>query len=146
MPSLISATERANLTGIFNDIFDTFHRRIVIYKEPTKTARTIDPSNAVYGFGEVQSDYGFDYTEVTGVYPATVRYEEQKLQDISDGNFKVVDGSVSIKVKRDCRDFINLGSTEKVLLDDRTFVIDGEEQKRTFLDSEFWIFKLKAVK
>ena len=36
MPSLISETEKNNLTGIFNDIFDTFKREIVVNKEPNK--------------------------------------------------------------------------------------------------------------
>ena len=30
MPTLISDTEKNNLTGIFNDIFDTFKREIVV--------------------------------------------------------------------------------------------------------------------
>ena len=36
MPSLVTAEEEQSLTGIFNDIFDTFKRNIVIHKEPKK--------------------------------------------------------------------------------------------------------------
>jgi len=146
MPSLISSTERALLTGIFNDIFDTFQRRIVVFKEPTKTSRTVNPNDAVFGFGEVQTEYGYDYTEVTGVYPAVIRYGDQQTDLNSDGNFRVPAGSVSIKVKKDCRDFINAGKTEKVEFDNRSFIIESEERKQSFLDSEFYLFILKPVK
>jgi hypothetical protein len=148
MPSLISDTERQVLTGIFNDIFDTFQRSIVVYKEPIKTQVSVQPANLVYGFGESQTEDAFTYTEVTGVFPAVVRYGNQP-QDVtqnSEINVMISNGEVSIKVRKNCRDFINNGKTEKFLIDDRTFFLDSEERKQTFIDSEFFIFKLKATK
>jgi hypothetical protein len=146
MPSLISETERANLTGIFNDIFDTFQRRIVIYKEPIRTRVAVNPENMVYGFGESQGEDAFTYTQVTGVYPATVRYADQPTTKPTDIPSQIPKGQISIKVKRDCRDFINSGITEKIVVDEKTWVIDGDERKQSFLDSEFWVFLLKTVK
>ena len=37
MATLLSSTEIAGITGIFGDIFDTFKRDVVIYKEPKKS-------------------------------------------------------------------------------------------------------------
>ena len=45
MPSLISETEKNNLTGIFNDIFDTFKREIVIHKEPKKVISQVNTAS-----------------------------------------------------------------------------------------------------
>jgi hypothetical protein len=147
MPSLISQTEKDNLTGIFGDIFDTFCRQVIIYKEPLKTRiSAYNPDNFVFGFGENQGEDGFTYTDVTGIFPATIRYKSQDVDKNSDSNTEISQGEVSIKVKRDCRDFINSGKTEKIVLDARTFVLDGDEETRSFLDSEFWVFKLKATK
>jgi hypothetical protein len=147
MPSLISETEKAVLTGIFGDIFDTFQRTIVVYKEPIKTQVSVLPANLVYGFGESQTEDAFTYTEVTGVFPAVIRYGGlQETTQNSDTNAMIAEGEVSIKVRKDCRDFINGGKTEKFIFDDRTFFLDSEEKKQTFLNSEFFIFKLKATK
>jgi hypothetical protein len=147
MPSLISATERANLTGIFNDIFDTFKRTIVVYREPIKTQITnTDPNNFVFGFGESQGEEGYTYTQVSGVFDATIRYQPQSIQINPDANIVISDGDLSIKVKKDCRDFINAGKVEKILVDERTFILNSEEEMRSFLDSQFWVFRLKAIK
>jgi len=147
MPSLISTTERAILTGIFVDIFDTFQRRIVVYKEPVKTLRTtLNANNLIFGFGESQTEDAFSYSEVTGVFPAVIRYATQDTELEKTSSVRLSEGEVSIKVKRDCRDFINTGKTEKFVFDDKTFLLMDEERKQTFLDSEFFIFKLKTVK
>lgn len=148
MPSLISETEKAVLTGIFGDIFDTFQRSIVVYKEPIKTIVSVTPSNFVYGFGDSQAEDTYTYTEVTGVYPAVVRYgmQPQELTQNDDIKAFISAGEVTIKVRQDCRDFINLGKTEKIVFDNRTFFLDSDEKKQTFLSSEFYIYKLKAAK
>lgn len=147
MPSLISATEKAVLTGIFGDIFDTFARSIIVYKEPIKTAvPSVSSSNMIYGFGESQGEDTYVYTEVTGVFPAVIRYKEQGIEENPEINAYISNGEVTIKVKRDCRDFIMTDKTEKIGFDNRTFILDGDERKQMFLDSEFYIFKLKATK
>ena len=146
MASLISATEKAVLTGIFGDIFDTFSRNITIHKEPLKTFRTVDTSNLMYGYGENQLEEQFDYTPVSGVYPAIIRYGTQKITRGDEINVYFPDSEVTIKVKKEARDFINSGETPKITFDDREFTIDAEEKKQTFLDSQFYRFKLKSVK
>ena len=42
MASLLSSLEISGITGIFEDIFDTFKRTIVIHKEPVKTISQIN--------------------------------------------------------------------------------------------------------
>jgi hypothetical protein len=145
MPSLISETEKANLLNDFNDIFDTFHRRIVVYKEPLKTALPVDPTNMVFGFGEQQSQEGFSLTQVTGVFPATIRYKNQDKNLLPDLHATNPKGLVSIKVKRDARDFINSGRTDRIEFDERSYVVQGYEEKRSFLNSEFYVFEVKPV-
>jgi hypothetical protein len=147
MASLISDSEKAVLTGIFDSIFDTFSRRIVIYKESTKIPITDpDSSSFLFGFGENQAEDVFTYVEVTGVYPAVIRYKHQNIELGHEITAYAPLGEVSIKVREDCRNFINNGKTQRVVFDDKTFILDAEEQKQNFLDSNFWIFKLKTVK
>ena len=45
MASLITDAEKTALSGVFDDIFDTFKQNITIYKEPIKTVSSINESN-----------------------------------------------------------------------------------------------------
>ena len=150
MPSLISPTERANLTGIFNDIFDTFQRSIAVFKEPIKVQQAVNPTDFVYGFGDEQAANAYTYVEKSGVYPATIRYpgsaNTNAFDTNKDANIKIPEGWVSIKVKKDCRDYINDGKTDKILVDNKTYYLDSDERKQAFLDSEFWIYVLKPTR
>lgn len=147
MPSLISATERAVLTGIFDDIFDTFKRDIVIFKEPLQTTVTPQPTDGLFGFGPDQTNSLYDYTEVSGIYPAVIRYTPFQTTDIHPEIVAGISaGEVSIKVRRDARDFINTGKTTKIIVDGRTFLLDTDERKQSFLDSAYYVFYLKATK
>jgi hypothetical protein len=147
MPSLISSTENTLITGIFSDIFDTRAKSIVIYKEPIKTTTSFNPSNLVYGFGESQQDDAFTYTQVTGVYPAVVIVGNIKhpknIEDNSELWSRLSQGEYSIKVKKDCRDYINNGKTEKITFDDKTCYLDGEEAK---INDQYYMFALITTK
>jgi hypothetical protein len=149
MASYISDTEKTALVAVFNRIFETFEQNIIVYKESIKNPiNNTDSNNFVFGFGDGQGENAYSYTQVTGVYPALIRYP-QKNQNIAleqYSNSFISDGDVSIKVERDCRDFINSGKTEKFVIHDRTFILDSEEQKQTFLGTEFYVYKLKAAK
>lgn len=146
MPSLISATERANLTGIFGDIFDTFSRQMIVYKEPIKVRTSYDPANMVFGFGESQQEQPQTYTEVTGVYPAKILYKGQGARFVPDLDAQIPEGGCSVKVRLDAKDFIVNGKTEKLIVDGKTYKLDSEDQARTFLDSNFYVFILRLVK
>ena len=76
MPSLISDTEKANLTGIFGDIFDTFSREIYIYKQPQKVVPSGVTINTAFIFGynmktvspKIKESIPFDITGISLVY------------------------------------------------------------------------------
>lgn len=146
MPSLISDSERAILTGLFDNIFETFSRTITIYKESSKTELSFNPNNFILGFGENQGESAYSYSEITGVYPAVIRYKHQNIELSKEIDVYIPIGEVSIKVRKDCRDFINNGKTEKIVFDDKTFILYSEEKKQNFLDSNFWVFNLRTIK
>ena len=101
MASLISTGEKATLTGIFNDIFDTFKRDIVVYKEPVKTVASINESN-LFGYGDASNQVNYTYTAQSGSYEAIIRYADQQQQDYySDLNGAIAKGDARIKVKKE---------------------------------------------
>ncbi len=131
MPTLISDTEKSNLTGIFNDIFDTFKRDIVVHKEPK---RVVDSIN-------------YTYVPQSGSYKATIRYDiDQATERLGDIPQKVSVGHVYIKVQEPCKNYINKGKTEKITFDNKSYKIISEDANRSFLDSKFFVYRLEATK
>ncbi|MAH47099.1 hypothetical protein CMI37_14830 [Candidatus Pacearchaeota archaeon] len=145
MASLISATEKESLTGIFGDIFDTFKRTIVVHKEPVRKVQQINLTN-IFGYGEPSNQTNFEYVEQYQEIDAVVRYKSNHgFQDIEDSNMQYIDGDASIKVNQTGKDYIKSGKTEKIIVDGKTFNVNGEEIVQRFLDSEYYIFNLKLT-
>ena len=146
MPSLISETEKNNLTGIFNDIFDTFKREIVIHKEPKKVISQVNTSS-LFGYGDPASSVNYTYEPVSGIYSATIRYDmNQETERLADIPQNVSVGNVYIKVQESAKDYINKGKTEKVTFDNKSFKIISEDANKSFLDSKFYVYRLEATK
>tara|TARA_Y100000593_G_C4249164_1_gene306243 strand:- start:464 stop:904 length:441 start_codon:yes stop_codon:yes gene_type:complete len=146
MPSLISDTEKNNLTGIFNDIFDTFKRTIIVHKEPKRVVDSVNTAS-LFGYGDPASSVNYTYVPQSGVYDATIRYNlDQAQETLGDIPQYVSEGAVYIKVQREARDYINKGKTEKVTFDNKSFKVISEDANKSFLNSEFFVYKLESTK
>jgi len=146
MPSLISNTEKNNLTGIFNDIFDTFKRQIVVHKEPKRVVSSINTA-AIFGYGDPSSSVNYTYVPQSGIYDATIRYNlDQTQETLGDIPQYVSEGGVYIKVQQEARDYINKGKTEKVTFDGKSFKVISEDANKSFLNSKFYVYKLESTK
>ena len=146
MPSLISSTEKTNLTAIFSDIFDTFKRAITIHKEPKKIITSINES-ALFGYKDSSNIVNYAYEPVSSSFYATVRYIEAARDDVFAQNFNsYVEGTVvRIKVQQATKEYIEDGPNEKVTFDDRCFEIIGNDTVKKFLDSTFYVYYLKET-
>tara|TARA_R100000008_G_scaffold86870_1_gene82225 strand:+ start:3683 stop:4123 length:441 start_codon:yes stop_codon:yes gene_type:complete len=146
MPSLISDTEKNNLTGIFNDIFDTFKRTITVHKEPKRVVDSVNTAS-LFGYGDPASSVNYTYVPQSGIYDATIRYNlDQTQETLGDIPQYVSEGAVYIKVQREARDYINKGKTEKITFDNKSFKVISEDANKSFLNSEFFVYKLESTK
>ena len=147
MADLISNSERAALGSMFNDIFDTFKRYIVIHKEPKKIIKQISTSQ-IFGYGDYSEAVNYTYVPVSGVYPAIIKYtDKQTANFVEEINSQISIGTASIKVQRDCRDFISEGKTEKIEFDGKAFNVISDDAVKSFLNaSEFYLFQLEVTK
>lgn len=148
MGSLVSATEKSILTGIFDQSFQTFQRDIVVFKEPIKQALVSSNSNpSLFGFGDPQVENEYIYTPVSGIFPAVVRYNNPNKVGathlLQNTNVFVPVGEVKIKVQKDCYDFIESGKTDKIVFDNRDFYFAGKGQAYPFLGSLYYMYQLK---
>lgn len=146
MASLLTATEKTNLSNIFTDIFDTFKRTITVHKEPTKTIATINQS-ALFGYNDASNVVNYSYESVSSSFDATIRYIEAGRDDNFAGDFNsYIEGTlVRIKVQKAARDYIEDGRTEKITFDDRCFKVIGNDTVKKFLDSTFYVYYLKEA-
>ena len=147
MADLISDSERAALGSMFNDIFDTFKRDIVIHKEPKKIINQVNTSQ-IFGYGDYSEVVNYSYEPVKTTYPAIIKYNEKQTTDfVEEINSQISIGTCSIKVKRDCRDFIMLGKTERIEFDGKVFNVVSDDAVKSFLNAtEFFIFQLEVTK
>jgi len=146
MASLITDQEKDNLTGILGDVFDTFKRSIVVYKEPTKKVAVIDDS-FIFGYGEASNIVNYEYVVVSGTYDATVKYNpNQDVIQEQDINGGLSDGIVRIKVRENCKDFIEKGKTEKIVFDEASFNVASDYSVKNFLNSTFYTYYLERTK
>ena len=150
MSSLVSTTEMSNTANMFNSIFDTWSRNIIIYKEPIKQQILPQNPNSLFGFGVTQSTELFNYIPVTGIYPALVRYNDRYASKSKQDEFQselnkyVTEGPLSIKVRVDCMNFIVEGKTEKIQVDGFDYILDGIDPRvHYFWGNEFYIFDLE---
>lgn len=153
MAGFISVTEQAGILATFSGSFDTWKRDIVVYKEPLKTL--VDPQpqgNNVFGFGEQQQDPVYSYTPRSGVFSAIIRYNDIERNPAKNAPLspeilaRIYWGPVSIKVERNCRDFINDGVTERILVDGNSYLMDSDERLQTYQGSEYYIYSLRKTK
>lgn len=153
MSSLLSASETSGILSVFESSFDTWSRNITIFKEPLKTAVSPAPSTQdnPFGFEEHQQDELYTYTAVSGIYPAVIRYSDiegnlsEKAPLLPEPLFHVYAGTINIKVRKDCRDFLNEGTTDRILVDGRTYLPESDERKQTFCNSEYYVFTLRKT-
>jgi len=147
MASLISDTEKANLTGIFGDIFDTFKRDVIIHKEPTKIVTDVN-INQIFGYGGDSQKSNVSYIHNSKSFEATIAYKisPSELSDyISDVGSYTHGNIVRIKVREDARDYIMSGKTEKIEFDNRYFNVVSRDIVSMFLDVKYYIFYLKVA-
>jgi hypothetical protein len=145
MASLISDSEKGNLVNIFQDIFDTFKREVIVYKEPVQIVQQINLEN-IFGYGPASNQTNYEYTPVFKKINAVVRYSKNhQFNDIEEGSILYPTGDLSIKVEKAGRDYIKEGKTEKIVIDNKTFNLDGQEVIQRFLNSEYYIFNLKLT-
>jgi len=146
MPSLLSAIEIANATGVLGDLFDTFSREIVIYKEPKKIINQLS-TNSLPGYGEAAIKNNITYIPVSGAFQAKVKYNpKQDLELLPELKSRVSKGIVKIKVEKEAKDFIvGHGKTEKIMIDNKPYNVITDYTLKKFITLDHFVFFLESA-
>ena len=146
MPSLVSQTEIDVFTGDFQNLFDTFKRPIIVWKEPKKTFTTIE-NNVYVGYGAESVKTNVSYTPQSGVFQAMIRYtDKQKAEYLEPLQIMELAGDCRIKVEQPARDYIIRGKTEKIVIDGKSFNVQTDEAVKYFFGVRLYVFHLKATR
>lgn len=147
MASLISAEDISSFTGDFQDLFDTFKRDILIYKEPKKIIQNIN-TNTYHGYGEAAQKTNFSYVPVFETHQAVISYKDRQEagQLDADVGLQYFAGDVRIKVDEAARNFISHGKTEKIVIDGKDFNVLTEDAIKNFFGLKLYVFHLRFTK
>ena len=145
MANLLSDSEISNITGAFGDVFDTFKKDIVVYKEPKKVVSDLN-LGFLYGYGVPSRNTNYTYTPVSGVYPALVSRKRSTKSDVEVENISYPQNKIMIKVENPARNFINNGKTERISIDDKSYNIADGDIQVNFLSKTYYVYELEDAK
>lgn len=151
MATLLNSDIISVFTGAFMDHFDTFThdrtRLITIYKEPIKTIATTNRINPIYGYEDSSATSNVTYTPVTGIFPATIKYDSiQKTQELEEVKNTINKGEVRIKIEQNARDFIEDGrKNERFEFDGLSYNQITNDGVQNYLGLVFYIYKLQRT-
>ncbi len=147
MASLVSNANKVYLTGALSSHFDTFSRNIIVFKEPKKTVTNINTANVIPGYENSSNIANITYVIVSGTYPAQITYlNQQKGHTLEETKTFLEDDKIRIKVKEDCKEYINKGKTENIVVDGNTFNLKSSEAEANYLGLKFYTYILEKTK
>lgn len=146
MSNLISNSDKALFTGSYNDFFDTFKKKIIIYKEPIKVATSVN-SQSMYGYETESNETNYTYTPVSGIFYGIVSTKPtaESQEQIKEANVSFNAGNLNLKVEEDARNFIKKDKTERIEIEGRNYNLIGGDKRVSFLSKDFFIFNLEEM-
>tara|TARA_Y100000310_G_scaffold305099_2_gene344908 strand:- start:1112 stop:1558 length:447 start_codon:yes stop_codon:yes gene_type:complete len=148
MASLLTDADKLSFKNSIIDLFDTFSRNVVIHKEPKKVIEKINPTAPpLPGYGGDSSPENVTYITESQTFKAMVRYSNK--QEVETDNFagtKIPMGMVAIKVQSDARAYINNGTTEKIVLDGKSFKLASNDAVKDHFGYALYVYIIEEIK
>lgn len=146
MSNLISKADGVLLTGSYNDFFDTFKKKIVVYKEPIKVAANIN-SQSMYGYETESNETNYTYTLVSGIFYGIISSSDsaQENNSVESANINYNAPRLKLKVEQDARDYILNNKTEKIEVENHNYNVVGGSKKLSLLSKNYFIFEMEEM-
>jgi hypothetical protein len=146
--SLISASEKAALNSIIDDVHETFARNITVYKEASKVVIITDPNfNPLYDTGD-GSTTSYINTPVYKTFKARIQYQDDITKKYwsspgVDAQFKIdaIVGSVRLKIS--ATDYSYIKDAKRIDLDGKRYVVDSSFRPHGLFDNQYYTLYLK---
>lgn len=136
MSSLISDNEKINYSSVFNDIHDTFSRKITIWKTPKKVVIS-SSNNYNFLYNSQQPEIEIQTVPVSGVFDARILWgDPTKVLGHSEIKEEVKGNVCRLKIKKDALDF--LADAAQIDIDGRPVEAFGSSKPHGFLETGFY--------
>jgi hypothetical protein len=147
MASLISAQEIADYHQAINDHFDTFKRNITVHKTPIKKIISSITNPQMIGYQDNSIEQQIEYVPQSQNFEAIIAYQDPFNVDIVE-QIKIKTNSpiISIKVKKNARDYILDDKTEKIAFDEKTFKVASNDIIKNYQGLIYYVFYLEEIK
>lgn len=143
--NLLTPSEITSYTGDLISHFDTFKRKIIVYKQDLVSYTDIN-TTSYPGYQNFNNPTNVTATLYTGIfYGMKVGPEKQGNTDIPSINTFSPESNTYIKVDAECRNFINSGKTEKLEIDGITFVLASQDKVKNYLGLIYYIYDIERA-
>ncbi len=145
---MFTDAERLEAEMLLGEGFSTYQENILIYKTP-KISTTSSDSTFTFGFDNQQPGVVSTYVSESGVFLATVEYENSQANqpltfELPNVNMVQPKGTVKISVSGSAaKEFLQ--DCEKIVIDGKSFRISSDIVARGLFDRDFydcWLEKL----
>ena len=139
--NLVPDQDQLVYDNVFNDIHDTFSRKIIVYKTPE---RTVISTNLNYNFIYTDSQEGINvqYTPVSGILDVRIKWlDPSDLKGQKDIKEEVHGNIVRLKVKKEDIEWFQ--DWKHIEVDGRTVQFFGTSQPHGLFDPNFYTIYLE---
>ena len=145
--SFINSNIAAEFSNAYDEFFDHFSRSFIVHKEPVKVIQELQ-STPLYGYGSSSDSVNYTYMPVTGIFNGRIIYNNSRDTDAVNSDLKIVfaRGDVTLKVKKNARDFIANGKTIKLEFYGKTWNVITEDSIQEYLNNSYYIYGLEQTK
>tara|TARA_B100001123_G_C15252353_1_gene1003261 strand:+ start:587 stop:1030 length:444 start_codon:yes stop_codon:yes gene_type:complete len=146
--NLLNDDEKAQIKSSYEDFFETFRKEITVHKVSEVIVADIN-LDQVFGYEEDANPDNYQYSHQSKAFYALIIFPsrgDQTLGVMTEMAAQIPDGEIRIKVQEDCKDYIQTGKTEKIIVKDKDYTLVSTEAEVNNILTGYYIFKLKEVK
>lgn len=139
--NLIPDSDQLLYDNVFNDIHDTFSRKIVVYKTPERVVISTN-SNYNFVYSSTQDGLEVQYIPVSGILDARIKWlDPSDLKGQVDIKEEVHGNIVRLKIRKE--DIVWFEDWKRIEIDGRTVQFFGTSQPHGLFDPNFYTIYLE---
>jgi hypothetical protein len=146
--SLLSDDEKNQIREAYGEFFETFRQTITVHKVSEIVVADIN-LDQIFGYEEAANPTNYSYEHQSQDFHALVVYPtkgDQNLGVMTEMAATIPEGEIRIKVCESCKDYIQNGKTEKIIVKGKDYTLVSTEAHPNNILEGYYIFKLKEVK
>ena len=146
--NLLSADEKAQIKEAYESFFETFRKIITVHKVSEIVVSDVN-LDQIFGYNEDANPTNYTYAHKSLDFYALIVFPtrgDQTLGVMTEMAVQIPDGEIRIKVEEACKDYIQIGKTEKITVKGKSYTLISTDAEVNNIITGYYIFKLKEIK